>query len=75
MSWKPELEEIERRKAFAAELGGEERVARARAAGRLTVRERIERLLDPDSFREIGSLTGRAERDDDGNLVKITPSN
>ena len=44
MSWKPELEELERRKAFAREMGGEERVARAREAGRLTVRERVDAL-------------------------------
>ncbi len=37
MSWKPELDEIARRVERAKEMGGEERVARARAAGRLDV--------------------------------------
>ena len=46
MSWKPELDEIARRKALAAQMGGEERVARHVAAGRLPVRERVSRLLD-----------------------------
>jgi acetyl-CoA carboxylase carboxyltransferase component len=75
MSWKPELEEIERRSKLAQKMGGEERVARARAAGRLTVRERIERLLDPGSFHETGVLAGRAEYDSSGHLSNLTPSN
>jgi len=75
MSWKPELEEIERRRQLALRMGGEERVERARQAGRLPVRERIDRLLDTDSFHETGALAGRAEYDDDGNLVELTPSN
>src|SRR5262249_11181028 len=44
------LEEMER----AALLGGgEERIARQHAAGKLTARERIEVLLDPGSFVEM----------------------
>lgn len=75
MSWKPELEEIARRAELAKGMGGAERVARARAAGRLTVRERIERLLDPGSFHETGVLAGRAEYDESGKLASFTPSN
>jgi acetyl-CoA carboxylase carboxyltransferase component len=75
VSWKPELEEIARREALAREMGGAERVARARAAGRLTVRERIERLLDPGSFHETGILAGRGEYDAQGRLTAFTPSN
>ena len=56
MSWKPEVEEIERRRALAREMGGEERVARQHERGKLTARERVERLLDPGSFEEIGIL-------------------
>ncbi len=75
MTWKPELEELARRAELAKAMGGEERVARAREAGRLTVRERIERLLDPGSFHETGVLAGRAEYDEAGNLKAFTPSN
>jgi len=75
MSWKPELEELWRRAGLAREMGGAERVARAKAAGRLTVRERIERLLDPGSFHETGVLAGRAEYDEAGQLTAFTPSN
>jgi acetyl-CoA carboxylase carboxyltransferase component len=75
MSWKPEIEEIARRAERAKEMGGAERVARAKEAGRLTVRERIDRLLDDGSFHETGVLAGRTEYDEHGNLVSFTPSN
>jgi acetyl-CoA carboxylase carboxyltransferase component len=73
--WKPELEELARRNELAQRMGGEEKVAKHRAQGKLTVRERIDALLDPNSFHEIGALTGRAAYDDDGNLVDATPAN
>jgi hypothetical protein len=56
-------------------MGGEERVARHVAAGRLPVRERIDRLLDADSFREVGTLAAKVEYDEDGNVQRYTPSN
>jgi acetyl-CoA carboxylase carboxyltransferase component len=75
VSWKPELEEIARRVEEARRMGGDERVARAHAAGRLTVRERLDRLLDPGSFHETGALAGRVERDERGEIIGYTPSN
>jgi acetyl-CoA carboxylase carboxyltransferase component len=75
MSWKPELEELARRAELARRMGGDERIARARAAGRLTVRERIDLLLDDASFHETGILAGRAEYDESGTLAGFTPSN
>jgi acetyl-CoA carboxylase carboxyltransferase component len=36
--------------------GGEERIREIRALGKLGARERIEKLLDPGTFEEIGSL-------------------
>ena len=56
-------------------MGGEERVARQHASGRLTVRERIERLLDPGSFHETGALAGRASYGPDGELTDFLPAN
>ena len=56
-------------------MGGEERVQRQHDAGRLTVRERIERLLDPGSFDEIGALAGFGEYGADGALESFTPAN
>lgn len=72
--WEPEVEELRERRRLAAQLGGAEAVARHHAAGKLTVRERIDRLLDPGSFREIGSLAGRAEYED-GRLTSFRPAN
>jgi acetyl-CoA carboxylase carboxyltransferase component len=74
-TWDPELAELARRRDLAARMGGEERVARQHAAGRLTVRERIDRLVDDGSWREVGMLAGSASYDDDGGLAAITPAN
>ena len=46
MSWKPEVDQIERRRELAAQLGGPEAVEKQHARGRLTVRERIDTLVD-----------------------------
>ena len=73
--WEPELTELARRKELAAQMGGEERVARQRATGRGTVRERIDALLDAGSFAEVGGLAGQASYDDHGDLIEFTPAN
>ena len=74
MTWQPELDELRRREALAKEMGGPEKVARHHAQGRLTVRERIEALLDPDSFHETGALAGSAEYSE-GQLTAFRPAN
>jgi len=50
------LDRLEDLEAQALAGGGPARVERQHAAGRLTARERVERLLDPGSFREMGQL-------------------
>lgn len=75
MSWKPEVDEIKRRKQFAFELGGAEAVRKQHEAGRLTARERIDRLVDRGTWNEFGVLAGKAEYDADGNLLSVRPSN
>ena len=45
----------------AKRLGGAEAVARHRERGRLTIRERIDGLVDAGSFQEVGTLTGQAQ--------------
>jgi len=47
---------LDHRRRKAAEMGGAERVERAHSRGKLTARERLELLLDPGSFIEIGLL-------------------
>ncbi len=75
MSWKPEIEELRRREELARELGGAEKVARQHHFGKLTIRERIDALIDRGSFREIGALAGVGEYDAEGRLAAFTPSN
>ena len=75
MSWKPEVEGIEERRRRALEMGGEEAVAKQHELGRLTVRERIEGLVDPGSFQEQGPLAGHSELGPDGEIQSFTPAN
>ena len=75
MSWKPELDELARRTAMALALGGEDKVKRQHDAGRLTVRERIDRLVDAGSFHEVGALSGSGEYDAHGQVQQVTPAN
>jgi acetyl-CoA carboxylase carboxyltransferase component len=73
--WQPELDELRAREQAARALGGPDKVARQRAGGRLTVRERIAALIDQGSFHEIGAIAGRATYGADGTLEAFTPSN
>jgi acetyl-CoA carboxylase carboxyltransferase component len=74
MSWRTEIEEIHRRRALAEACGGADAVTRHHAAGKLTVRERIDRLLDAGTFREVGKLAGRASYDAHGALKSFEPA-
>jgi acetyl-CoA carboxylase carboxyltransferase component len=75
LSWSQEVDEIARRRRMAEELGGADAVARQHAAGRLTVRERVDRLVDEGSFSELGALSGKATYDENKNLVSVRPAN
>ena len=75
MSWEPELEEMRRREALARELGGADKIERQHNGGRLTVRERVDALLDEGSFKEFGVLGGAFTYDDEGNMLSHSPSN
>lgn len=75
MSWQDEVDELRRREELARKMGGEERIQRQHDNGRLTVRERIDALVDADSFHEIGALAGKASYSEDGKLEDFTPSN
>lgn len=71
-SWDEQIEELERRRAFARTLGGPERVERKHAKGQLTIRERIALLTT--HFQEIGGLACMPEYGPDGNVVQNHPS-
>jgi len=75
MSWQDEADEIEARRRLAKELGGKAAIERQHARGRLTVRERIERLVDAESFHEVGETAGEAQQDESGRLESFRPTN
>jgi acetyl-CoA carboxylase carboxyltransferase component len=59
--WEGVLEDLDRRRQTSRAMGGEERLRKHRDAGKLNVRARIDHLLDPGSFRELGTLVGGEE--------------
>ena len=56
--WDAALNDLAQRRADARAMGGEERLKKKRAKGQLNARERVDYLLDPGSFRELGTLVG-----------------
>ena len=75
MAWERQLAELRHKLAIAGEQGGRENVARQHAKGRLTIRERIDGVLDEASFREIGPGAGGVERNEAGEIVAFSPAN
>ncbi|MFA5711260.1 carboxyl transferase domain-containing protein, partial [Mycolicibacterium sp.] len=57
-AWAETLADLEARRARSRAMGGADRLATHRGGGKLDARARIERLLDPGSFRELGTLVG-----------------
>lgn len=56
--WGETLNDLERRRQHARAMGGPERLDKHHNKGKLDARARIEYLLDPGSFRELGTLVG-----------------
>jgi methylmalonyl-CoA decarboxylase subunit alpha len=75
MSWQDEVAELERRLGMIHEMGGTDSVEFHHGRGKLTVRERIDLIQDPGTFREIGGLAGTPTWDAEGNLESLTPAN
>ena len=59
--WTATLDDLSERRSASRAMGGEERLAKHRAAGKLDARARIDHLLDKGSFHELGTLVGGAE--------------
>ena len=74
MSWKSHIEELRARERLAEQMGGEERVARQRGMGKLTVRERVAFLADPGSFHEVGKIAGKAGYGPDEEIAEFLPA-
>jgi acetyl-CoA carboxylase carboxyltransferase component len=75
MSWKPEVDEIEARRKAATGMGGAEAIERQHARGRLTIRERLDLLVDDNSLEEQAPIAGETERDDEGHVTAFHPAN
>jgi methylmalonyl-CoA decarboxylase subunit alpha len=57
--WDPLLEELEARRRAARAMGGPERIERLMTGrGKLDARARLDRLFDPGTFVELGTLVG-----------------
>jgi len=75
MTWKAETDEIARRRKLALNQGGTEAIAKQHSQNRLTIRERIEKLIDPGSLEEVGPAAGTPHYDDNGVLTGLDPAN
>jgi methylmalonyl-CoA decarboxylase subunit alpha len=60
--WEPLLKDLQQRRETARAMGGSERLEQHRTGGRLDARARVERLLDPGTFVELGTLVGSVHR-------------
>jgi len=78
-SWAPMLADVKALQDIAharfAPGSTDPGVVRQRGRGKLTCRERIDLLLDKESFREVGSLAGFVSYDSDGRIADFTPAN
>ena len=55
-TWEAARTKLVEARERALQLGGPDSVARQRAAGRWTIRERIDHITDPGSFLEVGTV-------------------
>src|SRR5918992_4693197 len=60
---KSKLETLKERSQLAEAGGGTERVAKQHSAGKMTARERVEFLLDEETFEEFDKLIVHRSRD------------
>ena len=70
MALEQRIQELNERRQKLYEGGGKDRIAKQHESGKLTARERVERLVDPSSFQEVGlfakhraTLFGMADKD------------
>ena len=75
MSWQDHVDKIAQRRELARAQGGPESIAKQHERGKLTVRERVDQLLDDGSFREHGRVAGGAVLDEHGEIEHFTPAN
>ncbi len=75
MSWNKEVEEIKKREELSLKQGGKRSIDNQHKKGRKTLRERLDIILDNNSFDEIGKLSGSVIYNDDGEFEDFIPAN
>ena len=75
MSWEKDVKEIKKREDLVLKQGGEEAVESHHKKGRKTIRERIDFILDKETFDEIGKIAGSPIYDDENRLEGYVPAN
>ncbi len=75
MSWEKDVKEIKKREKLALNQGGKDSVKIQHEKGRKTLRERLDIILDNNSFDEIGKISGSSEYNENGELENFTPAN
>ena len=75
MSWEKDVKEINKREEFVMNQGGSDSVRAHHKKGRKTLRERLDIILDKDSFDEVGKISGSSDYNDNGELESFTPAN
>jgi len=66
------IDELHRLEETGLQMGGEDRIAGQHQRGRLTARERLDKLLDPASFAETDALMQNAAPDGEGRTTHIS---
>lgn len=74
MSMKERVEALQKKREEALELGGKEKIEKQHERGKLTCRERIEKLFDPGTFIEFGKLATHTPYAKDHMGDKQTPA-
>ncbi len=74
MVWQPEVDQLRHRHKIVDQMGGPEGIERQHKRGKLTIRERLEALVDPGSFQQMGKLQGSGRYDEDGALAEFVPA-
>ncbi len=64
MAFEDLIKQLDERKQRVLEMGGKEKLAARKAEGVLNARERIDYLLDPGTFTEVGMLAVSARPED-----------
>ncbi len=73
-TWEDARAKLVEARERALQLGGPENIARQRAGGRWTIRERIDHITDLDSFLEVGTVATHKRFDTEGNRLPDTSS-